>query len=193
MRPRWEEGSSGLLHCHQWNDAGSSLPTSENITLEPQLCQKEGQRVLTTASHMNAASEQRHHRVRSDILIDSSLWSKQNNTGNFRHFCHASTVLCCLSVKSEYIHYHPHGILFIKSKRLIQIQALGNPTPRNSQFIFHNLSYKQIQKEQCLLDLANQRLKGNTSTACKIIPGRCKCQVGKTTLIKRHIDKPINK
>lgn len=148
---------------------------------------------LTTATCMNAASEQRCRRVRSDILIDSSFWSEQNNTGNFRHFCHAFTVLCCLSVKSEYIHYHPHGILFIKSKHLIQIQAPGSPAPRNSQFIFHNLSYKQIQKEQYLLDLASQRLRGNMSTAYKIIPWRCKCQVRKTTLIKRHIDKPINK
>lgn len=167
-------------------------PSLEILHWSHSSTRREGQRVLTTGSCMNAASEQRRHRVRSDILIDSSFWSEQNNTGNFRHFCHAFTVLCCLSVKSEYIHYHPHGILFIKSKRLIQIQALGNPTPRNSQFIFHNLSYKQIQKEQCLLDLANQRLKGNMSTACKIIPGRCKCQGGKTSLIKRHIDKPIN-
>jgi len=56
--------------------------------------------------------------------------------------------------------------VFIKSKKLIQIRALGNLTPRNSQFTFHNLSYKQIQREQCLLNLANQRLKRNTITAC---------------------------
>lgn len=67
----------------------------------------------------------------------------------------------------------------IKSKNQIQIQGLGNLTPRNSEFTVQNLLYKQIQKEECLLDLANQRLKGNIITACKIIPGNVSAREGK--------------
>lgn len=73
---------------------------------------------------------------------------------------------------------------FIKSKNQIQIQVLGNLTPRNSEFTLHNLSYKQIQKEQCLLDLTNQRLKGNIITACKIIPGYVSAREGKELQLK---------
>lgn len=152
--------------------------------------------VVLRWSH-SSASKGRTERTSYSLLHEHSVWAKKSQSEKMwkvtfwlwfpalvwteQHWQFKILLPClyCLTCKREYIPYHLHGTVFIKSKNLIQIRALRNLTPRNSQFTFHNLSYKRIQKEQCLLDLANQRLKGNMITVCKIIPGGISAREGK--------------
>lgn len=182
-----EEGSNGLS---QWRTVECwSLMGWCGQILHPSL-------VVLCWSH-RSASKGRAEGTNHSLLHEHSIGAKQSQSEKMWKvaFWLRSPVLVwteerwqfkillpclyCLTCKREYIHYHLHGIVFIKSKNLIQIRALGSLTRRNSQFTFHNLSYKRIQKEQCLLDLANQRLKGNMITACKIIPGGISAREGK--------------